>query len=81
VIDADQSVNAAVCCNDTMNTATQLLSEIRDRLQSAHFAARGLPLQSRAEAHDPVADQLHAIRVLAEELDGLLSHEVRAARA
>jgi len=49
-----------------------LLAEIRDRLQTVHFAARGLRLFGRPDAQEAVPDQLHAIRVLAEQLDARL---------
>lgn len=52
-------------------SAVNLLAEIRDRLQTVHFAARGLKF-GRPEAQEAVPDQLHAIRVLAEELDARL---------
>jgi hypothetical protein len=51
-------------------TSLELLSDIRERLQAAHFAARGFPLRRRDE---PVAEQLHRIRLLATELDAMLS--------
>ena len=50
-----------------------LLSEIRERLQSAHFAARDMSIFEHASAREPVADQLHAIRLLAEELEARLA--------
>ena len=53
-------------------TSQRILGEIRDRLQTVHFAARGVRLSGRADALEPLADQLHAIRVLAEELDARL---------
>ena len=53
-------------------SAVSLLAEIRDRLQTVHFAARGLRLFDRPDAQEAVPDQLHAIRVLAEELDARL---------
>ena len=57
------------------HTGRELLGEIRDRLQCAHFVARGVPLRNPDETPQPLADQLHAIRVLAEELDDVLAHE------
>jgi len=48
--------------------ATDLLDEIRWRLQSVHFAARGLEGELGGEALEPVADQLHRIRLLADGL-------------
>jgi len=48
--------------------ATDLLDEIRRRLQSAHFAARGFEGELGGEALEPVADQLHRIRLLADGL-------------
>jgi hypothetical protein len=50
----------------------QLLGEIRDRLQTVHFAVRGVQLSGGPDALEPLADQLHAIRVLAEALDARL---------
>jgi hypothetical protein len=45
-----------------------LLDEIRQRLQSAHFSARGLEGALGGDALEPVADQLHRIRLLADGL-------------
>ena len=53
-------------------TSRELLADIRERLQSAHFTARGISLHGQPDAKQPVADQLHAIRLLAEELDARL---------
>ena len=55
---------------------SELLQEIRIRLQQAHFATRGMPC---AEAHEPepLVDQLHTIRVLAEELADSLEARLR----
>ena len=56
----------------TSSTSLELLDEIRHRPQSAHFAARDLSGLERSRHREPVADQLHEIRMLAEQLDGLL---------
>jgi hypothetical protein len=49
-------------------TSAHLVEEIRRRLQIVHFTVRGLPCECPGVC-EPVADQLHAIRVLAEELN------------
>ena len=51
----------------------ELLAEIRERLQSAHFAARDMRRFELVGAREPIADQLHAIRLLAEELEARLA--------
>jgi hypothetical protein len=52
----------------------ELLDELRRRLQELHFAARGFDWASGATPRQALADQLHGIRVLAEELDHSLDH-------
>lgn len=49
------------------------MNEIRERLQSAHFAARDMRRFELKEIREPIADQLHAIRLLAEELEARLA--------
>jgi hypothetical protein len=58
------TMNASTGCKAT---SAQLIDEIRRRLQAVHFAVRGLPCQCPC-VDEPLADQVHAIRMLAEEL-------------
>lgn len=55
-------------------STTELMSEIRDRLQTAHFAARGTELLDRQDGRESIADQLHVIRLLTVELESRLGH-------
>jgi hypothetical protein len=53
---------------DRESQVLDLLDEIRQRLQTAHFNARGLNGPFNDEPREPVADQLHGIRLLADGL-------------
>ena len=53
----------------SVGSTAHLLSEIRDRLQTAHFAARGVELLDRSDGRERIADQLHVIRLLTVELE------------
>jgi hypothetical protein len=66
------------CWNEAMNpnqvsTRRELLEQIRTRLQEAHFAARDMSWLEHSAEREPIADQLHMIRLLAEELDARLA--------
>ena len=54
------------------HAAQELLDEMRVRLQSAHFSARGLKGLLGEEAQEALADQLHSIRLLADSLARVL---------
>ena len=45
----------------------ELLAQIRERLQELHFAARGVELRGWP-ARQAMADRVHSIRLLVEEL-------------
>lgn len=53
-------------------STAELMSEIRDRLQTAHFAARVAELLDRPDGGERIADQLHVIRLLTVELEARL---------
>lgn len=51
--------------------SADILIEIRERLQAAHFAARGIRFPGTGSAG--LADELHTIRLLTEELAARLA--------
>jgi len=57
----------------SLSGSRELLAEIREQLQRAHFAARGFAWPDGRKARLSVPDQLHAIRVLAERLAAALN--------
>ena len=58
--------------NVMLPSSRQLLAEIREQLQRVHFAARGIVWPDDRDVPLSVTDQLHAIRLLAEQLDARL---------
>ena len=53
---------------DPSARAVEMLEQVRELLQAAHFIARDLHVELERERGDTLADQIHAARMAAEAL-------------
>ena len=53
---------------DPSARAVEMLEQVRELLQAAHFIARDLHIELEWERGDSLADQIHAARMAAEAL-------------
>jgi hypothetical protein len=58
---------------ESLARARAALHQVRDALQSAHFAARQLEAEIRPRPADRLSDRIHAVRTQAEHLRAALS--------